>query len=209
MKIREFATNIKPIVFLDMDGVLADFFSKYAEIAIVIEITNKYQCTNEQAHVKYKENPEYWQNLFGIRSYRDVPSAKNSPVIDLMVGTNFFAILPKCRNADALVNLTVKKFGGYNICSSPMRGDHANCEKNKRIWIQQNLNPPPQQILITSHKEKYAVQQDGTPNILVDDRRKNIIAWEEAGGIGIKYQADEDELSLVNQKYTQMLTEIQ
>jgi hypothetical protein len=35
------------------------------------------------------------------------------------------------------------------------------------------------------------------PNVLIDDRGSNISAWEAAGGIGIKYQADEDSLKII------------
>jgi hypothetical protein len=59
------------------------------------------------------------------------------------------------------------------------------------------LNPQPGEILITGQKEHYAVNADGSPNILIDDRGTNIVAWRARGGIGIKYQADEDSLQIV------------
>jgi hypothetical protein len=46
-------------------------------------------------------------------------------------------------------------------------------------------------------KERHAVNPDGSPNILIDDRGTNIVAWRARGGIGIKYQADEDSLNIV------------
>jgi hypothetical protein len=67
----------------------------------------------------------------------------------------------------------------------------------KRAWIAENLNPQPRVIRITGRKGKYAKQQDGTPNILVDDRNSVLTEWEQSGGIGIKYQADEDGLDTV------------
>ena len=33
--------------------------------------------------------------------------------------------------------------------------------------------------------------------VLIDDRGVNIVAWRARGGIGIKYQADEDSLNKV------------
>ena len=144
-------------VFLDMDGVLADFFAEYAVLA----------------------------GLPPGSSYRDVPPAKNDPTLNKMVGTDFFYRLPKFGTADALVAMVVQLFGGYSICSSPLRGDHENSGVQKTRWIQQNLNPQPRRILIESRKERHATQPDGTPNILIDDRKDNIIKWEAAGGIGI------------------------
>lgn len=169
----------KPKVYLDMDGVLADFFAEYAKLAGVTS-----------------------------GSYRDIPPAKTDPTLNKMVGTDFFARLPKFPTADTLVNLTVKTFGGYSICSSPLRGDHAGSEHYKKVWIGQHLRPGPDEIIITSRKEKYAVQPDGTPNILVDDRGTNITHWEHAGGIGIKYQADEDPLSVIVQGFNHALNVI-
>jgi 5'(3')-deoxyribonucleotidase len=162
-------TKYKPEVFLDMDGVLADFFAEYAVLA----------------------------GLPPGSSYRDVPPAKNDPTLNKMVGTDFFYRLPKFPVADKIVELSVKLFGGYNICSSPLRGDHENSGVQKTRWIKENLPVQPKHIYIESRKEKHAVQPDGTPNILIDDRKDNIIKWEAAGGVGIKFQADEDGLDVI------------
>jgi 5'(3')-deoxyribonucleotidase len=162
-------TKYKPEVFLDMDGVLADFFAEYAVLA----------------------------GLPPGSSYRDVPPAKNDPTLNKMVGTDFFYRLPKFPVADKIVELSVRLFGGYNICSSPLRGDHENSGVQKTRWIKENLPVQPRHIYIESRKEKHAVQPDGTPNILIDDRKDNIIKWEAAGGVGIKFQADEDGLDVI------------
>jgi hypothetical protein len=135
-----------------------------------------------------------------------------------MVGTDFFNRLPKTQPADQIVATVVasgkdhkNKTGeiikgwtspGYKICSSPLRGDFENSEKWKRVWIKNNLNPQPVDVIITPNKAKYAKQADGTPNILIDDRGSNISAWEAAGGIGIKYQADEDSLQTIVDGFT-------
>ena len=163
----------KPEVYLDMDGVVADFFTEYAKLA-------------------------------GIESgnYRHIPPAKTDPTLNKMVGTDFFNRLPKTQPADQIVAMVVKMYGHYHICSSPLRGDFENSEKWKRVWIKNNLNPQPTDIIITPNKAKYAKQSDGTPNILIDDRGSNISAWEAAGGIGIKYQADEDSLSTIVDGFT-------
>ena len=155
-------------IYLDMDGVLADFFAEYAKLA-------------------------------GVTSgrYRDIPPAAQDPTLNKMIGTDFFLRLPKFPTADSLIKLALKYTKNYGICSSPLRGDHANSEKWKREWIKKNLQPQPNMIFITSTKEKYAVNSDGSPNILIDDRGINIERWRAKGGIGIKYQADEDSLDLV------------
>ena len=158
----------EPRIYLDLDGVCADFFTEYAKLA-------------------------------GIESgnYRHIPPAKSDPTLQLVVGTDFFARLPKTAVADELVEMAVKLYGSYSICSSPLRGDHENSEYWKNVWIKNNLRTQPEEVIITTNKAKYAVQQDGTPNILIDDRGNNIDAWENAGGIGIKFQADEDSIDVV------------
>jgi len=153
-------------VYLDMDGVLANFFEEYAKLA-------------------------------GVKSYRDVPPAKVDPTLDKMVGTDFFARLPKFPVTDKIIDISVQAAGSYGIISSPLRNDFANSEKHKREWIKKHLNPQPTEIFITPRKEKHAVNPDGTPNVLIDDRGSNITAWENAGGIGVKFQADEDSLKKI------------
>lgn len=165
--------NGRPEIFLDMDGVLADFFAEYAKLAGV--------PPNER----------------GRYDYHAIPPDKREPVIQQMAGTDFFYRLPKFPSADRLVSIAVKVFGTYNICSSPLRGDHENSRAMKTAWINENLSPQPNKIIITPRKGKYAKQSDGTPNILVDDRNTVISEWEQSGGIGIKYQADENDLDTV------------
>jgi hypothetical protein len=155
-------------IYLDMDGVLADFFAEYAKLAGVTS-----------------------------GSYRDIPPAKADPTLNLMIGTDFFARLPMFPTAPSLVQLVLSYVPNYSICSSPLRGDHANSGHWKREWIKKHLSPQPADIIITGQKERHAVNADGSPNILIDDRGTNIVAWRARGGIGIKYQADENSLDVV------------
>ena len=160
-------------IYLDMDGVLADFFHEYAKLAGVPA------------------------DKFGKHDYRSIPPAKEDPTLDKMIGTDFFARLPKFPTADSLVQLVLSYVPQYSICSSPLRGDFKNSEHWKREWIKKYLSPQPADIVITGQKEHWAVNPDGSPNILIDDRGENIRRWTARGGIGIKYQADEDSLDKV------------
>ena len=128
-------TKHKTEVFLDMDGVLADFFSAQAKLA-------------------------------NVPTYRDISPEQNEMTLNKMVGTNFFATLDKFDSADQLVDMCIRIFGHYNICSSPLRGDFKNSEDNKRIWIAEHLKKQPLEIYITPNKQQHAKQPDGTPNIL-------------------------------------------
>ena len=161
----------KPTVYLDMDGVLADFFGGVEKM---YGVDHWKQLTNDKTKDLKKE------------------------VIDRITGTDFFATLPKFRSADSLIDM-VKKFTGgkFSINTSPLRGDHENSGKYKKVWISNNIEAP-DEIIVTGRKESYAKDKGtGTPNILIDDRPVNIQRWQDAGGYGILYQANRDSLDKV------------
>ena len=55
--------------------------------------------------------------------------------------------------------------------------------------------PTVENLIITSNKHKYAVNKlDGRPNILIDDKPQNVKQFENAGGIGIRFQTDKDDI---------------
>jgi hypothetical protein len=163
--------DTKPIVYLDMDGVLADFFGGV-------------------------------EKLYGVSHWKELTADKSKDlkkeVIDRITGTDFFATLPKFPTADGLIDM-VKKFTGgtFSINTSPLRGDHENSGKYKKVWIANNIETPAE-IIVTGRKETYAKDKaSGTPNILIDDRPINIKNWQAAGGYGILYQANRDQLNKV------------
>jgi len=163
--------NAKPIVYLDMDGVLADFFGGVEKMYGV----------------------EHWKQLTNDKT-KDL----KKEVIDRITGSDFFATLPKFPTADTLIDM-VKEFTGgkFSINTSPLRGDHENSAKYKKLWISNNIAQP-DDIIVTGRKESYAQDKGtGTPNILIDDRPINIQRWQGAGGYGILYQANRDPLSKV------------
>jgi len=163
--------DAKPIVYLDMDGVLADFFGGV-------------------------------EKLYGVSHWKELTADKTKDlkkeVIDRITGTDFFATLPKFPTADGLIDM-VKTFTGgtFSINTSPLRGDHENSGKYKKVWISNNIETPAE-IVVTGRKETYAKDKaTGTPNILIDDRPVNIQKWQAAGGYGILYQANRDQLNKV------------
>ena len=167
----ESMTDGKPTVYLDMDGVLADFFGGVEKLYGV----------------------EHWKQLTNDKT-KDL----KKEVIDRITGTDFFATLPKFNTADSLIEM-VKQFTGgtFSINTSPLRGDHENSGKYKKVWISNNIEAPAE-IIVTGRKETYAKNKaSGTPNILIDDRPVNIQKWQAAGGYGILYQANRDQLTKV------------
>ena len=159
------STN-KPTVFLDMDGVLVDFFGAFAKLA----------------------NVEHW---------KEMDAQRLQGVLDKIVGSDYFAKLPKTNACDSIVEMIIDFAGAYSILSSPLRGDIANSTKHKRVWVMDNLYPQPTTTIIVRDKSQYALL-NGVQNILIDDRENNIHKWQEAGGDGIKYQANENDLSVIS-----------
>ena len=156
----------EPTVFLDMDGVLVDFFNAFAKLA----------------------NVKHWKQMDPQRL---------QDVLNKIVGSDYFAKLPKTNACDSIVEMVVDFAGSYSILSSPLRGDIANSTKHKRAWVMDNLSPQPTTTIIVRDKSQYALL-NGVQNILIDDRANNIHKWKEAGGYGIKYQANENDLSVIS-----------
>jgi 5'(3')-deoxyribonucleotidase len=104
-----------------------------------------------------------------------------------------FRDLPTFPTANKLLEMVKELAGGYKILSSPLNFDREGSIKGKREWLEKHITVPADEIIFEHEKYKYATR-NGKPNILIDDFRKNITAWNKAGGIGIKYQADEDSL---------------
>lgn len=153
----------RPIVYVDLDGVLADLFNHVAEIH---DVDHYNDMTKED-----------WEHFL---AHTDA--------------YHLFSKLPPFPTANAVLEMVRGMFGGYRILSSPLSYDKTGSMAGKRDWLKRHITVPADGWIFDHNKFKYAQQADGTPNILIDDWNKNIIPWRENGGIGIKYQADEDSL---------------
>ena len=175
------------MIYLDMDGVIADFFGGLEE----------------------KFGVDHWKSL----SWKEEVFAK-------LKGTDFFARLPvfgeQDRRSDSiavhnLVKLIAEDNGiDWGICSSPLRGDEYNSAYHKRNWLQE-WDFMPNNIdncIFTSNKPKYAWSyKDLLPNVLIDDKPQNIKAWKDAGGIGIRFQANEDDIDYLEWELLEAMKE--
>jgi len=166
---KELANTSK--IYVDMDGVLADFFNAWGDLMGVDDwrnIDKEHQISD--ALQKIRDTDDFWLKI------------------------------PVTANAKNLLNLIKQVKGSYSICSSPLPGD-PNSEPHKKEWIKKHLvSFPPEEIIITSNKPQYATQPDGTPNILIDDYGKNIQSWEAAGGVGFKHKDHKFERTAQNIK---------
>ena len=151
--------KLKTKIYLDMDGVIADFFKAIEE----------------------RYNVKHWKEIDMEQSISDLK------------GTNFFGHIPKFKTSDTLISYINKITNGdWNILSSPLRYDNNNSAFWKRYWLAKHKYTPTDAIFV-GRKEKYATYK-GKANILIDDKPKNIEKWIAKGGIGIRYQANENSL---------------
>ena len=153
-------TEKRPILYLDMDGVLADFYTPFNSMAGVASWKDASKDTISAVLKQIANKKDFWINLDVLS---DVPK---------------------------LLQAVTTLFGGeYKILSKALAGDK-DVVSQKRQWAQTNLQPQPNEVIImsaTGDKGMYAKQADGTANILIDDFGYNIKKWQSAGGIGIQH----------------------
>ena len=125
---------------------------------------------------------------------------KEKAIVQLQ-GTDFFNTLDVFPTSQKLIDFA-RSTGDWGICSSPLRGDRDNSAYWKRVWLtDKGWLPSIDKLIVTGMKEKYATDKlDGSPNILVDDKPSNISRWIDKGGIGILYQANENDVDELIEK---------
>lgn len=161
----------KPLLYCDMDGVLVDFIRPYCAFA----------------GVKYV--PGEWLDI-SIHDWRKLRAEQ----------PNFWIDLDWCEYGRELWEL-IKSYHPSILTGAPPSWDESG--PHKKIWVERHLGKfgyhPTQKFHAcpAEEKQKLAKQADGTPNILIDDLNRNIDQWNEAGGVGILYTADDAGLALV------------
>ena len=166
-----------PSVFVDMDGVIADFFG---------ELWNMYQEKNTKE--------DAWEDI-----KRELSSSEQDKLVrSINNPIDFFANLDMLPGGKVLITWLQKNNIPFSILSAPLSGDNkSDSIEGKRIWLKSHgLGSVP--AIFTSDKQDYAMS-NGVPNILIDDFGKNITAWKKQGGIGIKYDDANDVIGKLHQ----------
>lgn len=175
MKIRELLKedneNKMPHLYLDMDGVQADFFTAWA---------------NHEGKGKYKEIGDKEAREQSIMNL----SNKGPEFVE-----KFFAELGELPNFRMVLNWIKSHKIPYTILSAPLRGNHEASIRGKKIWLDQHHPGSSGTAIFTGNKEKYATAGN-RPNVLVDDHKKYISRWTEDGGIGVLHRDNNAESTI-------------
>lgn len=166
--------KIRPNCYLDMDGLLANLFD---------HVANNMHGKRYQ-HLSDNEKSEgrlVWED-------KKLFKTKFGPI------DKFFENLKPYHTNDILIEAVLEKYGGFYICSRPTKLNQKACIAGKLEWIQKHITPKYEKhirgVLFPEKKEIYAISEKGHPNILIDDYKPYINAWENAGGFGIRLRSD-------------------
>ena len=156
------------MIYVDMDGVSADFFGGLAKLS-------------------------------GYPHWKDIPNTEDT--VARLKGTSFFNTLEPFPTAKTLLSVVHwMSEGEWSILSTPLQGDEENSAYWKNKWLDNLLahkdmkGVMPMSRIYAHSKQLYATNGIGEPNLLIDDRPHNVRLFEEFGGIGIRYQANESSL---------------
>ena len=161
------------MIYLDMDGVIADFFGGI----------------EKRFNVRHWKDLKWKEEVFAQLAYTDF--------FDTL--PCFFDDDNSNRSSKIVTYVKHAAFDNdiqWGICSSPMRGDETNSIYHKRVWLERmNFMPEVCNCIFTSNKHKYAMSPiDSKPNVLIDDKPENIYRWEQAGWLGILFQCNKNDL---------------
>ena len=154
-------TKKMPHLYLDMDGVQADFFGAWA---------NRHGLT----HYKEIPHPENAINELAHSSPEEV--------------YNFFHDLKPLQGGMKIIQWLHKNKIPFTVLSAPLRGPYSkNSIEAKKDWLDKHNPGTSNDAIFTSKKFKYAKNGDDV-NVLVDDFGRYLDGWSNAGGIAVKHE---------------------
>lgn len=150
-----------PHLYLDMDGVQADFFGAWSRRSGVDHwkaISDKEAEINQLAHSTAREVYDFFRDLKPLKGGMEV------------------------------INWLKQNKIPYTVLSAPLRGPYSQASiEAKRDWLDQYHPGSSGNAIFTQDKYKYATA-GGSPNVLVDDFGKYLNAWSGANGIAVKHE---------------------
>ncbi len=149
-------------LFVDLDGVITDFDSRYAHYTGVSPEEMDAQLTTQYG--KKKAQSMFWSKVDGV-------------------GAKFWEDMEYMPDAQQLINF-LKPYE-YKFLSSPSRS--ATSREGKTNWAKREF--PNIELILRIANQKQEQEFAGPKNILIDDRPSNIEQWKAKGGIGILHKS--------------------
>lgn len=149
-----------PTIFLDMDGVLCDFFNGALEACgLPADTPPKWdfwssRLTDQEFWATIDQQCCFWEDLHPYSWAQELVAA--------------------CR-----------KLGPVYFCSSP--GPDRDSASGKLFWLRRHgfLQPGDSNYFLTSQKQFLAAED----RLLIDDADSNVSRWQESGGEGLLFPA--------------------
>jgi hypothetical protein len=154
------------ICFLDQDGVLTDFH---------IAAHAVHQRSWVYVEARAKGNYDL-AGLFGLTSAQFW-----GPIDEL--GADFWGLMSKMPDADAIVALCVEKFGPENIAVLTSPHQNSACFIGKLQWLEKNYPWLAARLIFADASTKKFLAGPG--RIIIEDREDTVNEFNQAGGTGI------------------------
>ena len=134
-------------------------------------------------------------------SLNNVEVNKNGQMIGVNYLLIFFETLPKLSDADLLVDYVKGLFDIHILTAIPKRGQYDGARVQKYKWCLNHLKIYPSKIHVCFWEEKqyFAVEENLSPNLLIDDNVNNIEAFRAKGGIAIHHTSAENSIKELQQ----------
>lgn len=146
-------------VFLDIDGVLADFHQGILDL---------YKLTEDEFKTKVKPGSFWWD--------QDI-----DPKLMEKLNSEFWAELQKTSDGDDIIQILENEFGQQNICLLTNHVNNPSYAYGKIQWINNHYPQYKHQYLLGTNKY-YVANKD---TLLVDDADHNCDDFIKHGGHGI------------------------
>ena len=148
-------------IYLDMDGVLADFNQRFKSLAGM--------------------EPNEFESKYGKTAFWDFIDEGDNKI-------RFWVGIPVMNGAKELVDLASKY--NYSVLTAPSIKKQSRLGKNLWVRNHTgDLFPSKPSVIFKRASEKHLVKPELTKNdILVDDKKSTIDNWNAAGGTGIFYK---------------------
>jgi len=172
-------------IYCDMDGVLCDF-EKGAVDLINEQLSSQSPRYPKLAAKIIEELGRDYIKVDDIQKYSPGKSraASKYMYIVLQDDEDFWSNLPWQPGGKRLWAY-IRQYDP-DILTSPMdKGGKNESLSGKLTWVENNLGLSPEKVKFAHDKWKFAVSNDGEPNILIDDFESKTKPFTEAGGIGV------------------------